>query len=395
MVSARIETYLLHSTWQYYIPCFFFSFFCWTLFVKNMPCFQIWIQHVIFPLMDVLLPLDNRNPSKEEMKKLENQLKFKFPLYLNLVIDWFYVFYVQYWFYENHAHMSYLEILVTVYAVGFNMAGNINLAHELMHKNNNLDKFLGMTTLSKNMYMHFYIEHVYGHHKRVSTPEDPTSAKRNETLFQFLPRTIYGSWVSAWQYEEKRIGSKKFSFENRMHVFTILYFIIPTIVKLFYGWIGVIFFLSTSFLSAIFLEIVNYLEHYGLERKEISPGVYEKVDVKHSWNAPHRFTNYITYKLQRHSDHHENAYKPYQTLCSYEQSPMLPHGYNVCIILSLYPNEWFDVMNERVDDYKAGITRSEDEIKKINWKIYKVLAKQAIIFTTLFILEMNGILGMI
>ena len=395
MVSARIETLLLHSTWQYYISCLAFSFFSWTLFAKDMPCFQIWCQHVVFPLMDVLLPLDNRNPTKEEMKKLENQLKFKIPLYLNLVIDWLYVFYVQYWFYENHAHMSYLQILVTVYAVGFNMAGNINLAHELMHKNNALDKFLGMTTLSKNMYMHFYIEHVYGHHKRVSTPADPTSARRNETLFQFLPRTIYGSWVSAWEYEEKRVGSKNFSFNNRMHLFTICQLIIPTLVKIWFGWIGLAFFLTTSFLSAVFLEIVNYLEHYGLERKEISPGVYEKVDVKHSWNAPHRFTNYLTYKLQRHSDHHENALKPYQTLCSYEKSPVLPHGYNVCIILSLYPNEWFDVMNDRVDDYKAGITRNEDEINKINWKIYKVLAKQAIMFTTLWIFEMTGVLGII
>lgn len=395
MLGDRIETSLLHSSWQYYIPILFFCIFAWTLFEKNSPCFQIWVRQVIFPLFDVILPLDNRNPTKEEMKKLESQLKFRFPLYLRLILDWFFVLYAQHWFYENHESMSYLQIFFTIYAVGSSMSGNINIAHELMHKNNFLDKFLGMTTLIKNMYLHFYLEHIHGHHRRVATPEDPTTARRNETVFQFLPRTIIGSWISAWQYEEKRIGSREFSFHNRMHLFTICYIIVPTIVKFIYGWTGLAFFLSTAFLSAVFLEIVNYVEHYGLERKEISPGVYEKVDIKHSWNAPHRFTNYITYKLQRHSDHHENSYKPYQTLCSYENSPVLPHGYNVCIILSLNPKAWFDVMNERVDDYKAGIKRSQEDIQKINWKIYKVLARQSIAFTLIWIFEIIGVIGML
>ena len=167
------------------------------------------------------------------------------------------------------------------------------------------------------MYLHFYIEHTHGHHRRVATPEDPTSSRRNETLYQFLPRTIIGSWISAWQYEEKRLGTKEISVYNRMHIFILCYLMFPSIIKILYGWSGMLFFLSTAGISIIFLETINYIEHYGLVRKEISPGVYEKVDIKHSWNAPHRLTNYLLFKLQRHSDHHENSYKPYQTLCSY------------------------------------------------------------------------------
>jgi len=392
---ARIDTSLLHSSWQYYICPLFYLFFIWNQVVNHAPLFQIWIVMVLYPFLDCILPFDNRNPSKEEIKQLDNQLKFKLPLYVFVGIDWFYVLYIQKWFYETHASLSYLEIVWTVWATALLMAGNINVAHELLHKNNFLDKFLGLTTLSKNMYLHFYIEHVHGHHRRVATKEDPTSSRRNETLYQFLPRTLIGSWISAWQFEEKKVGSKEFSLYNRMHMFTICYFIFPLVAKMFFGWIGLIFFLVTSIFSAIHLEIINYVEHYGLERKEISSGVYEKVDIKHSWNAPHRFTNYVLYKLQRHSDHHENAYKPYQTLCSYEESPVLPHGYPVCLILAMNPKDWFEVMNQKVDDYKSGIKRSEKEVKKINWKIYKVLAKQAVVLTTLWVLEILGFMKLI
>jgi len=395
MLKSKIDTYLLHSSFQYYIVPFLVTYFSWSLTTQMNPCFLLWVIHVLIPLMDCLFPLDHRNPTKEEIKQLENQLKFKFPLYLSVILDWCTLLYFQNWIYYNIANMSYLQIIFLVLSAGYSGSSNINIAHELLHKNNILDKFMGLSTLSKNMYLHFYIEHVHGHHRRVATPEDPTSSRKNETLYQFLPRTIIGSWISAWKYEEKRLGTKEFTLNNRMHLFTICYVAIPSLIKIFFGWTGLIFFLISAFISVIFLETINYIEHYGLERKEITPGVYEKVDIKHSWNAPHRFTNYLLFKLQRHSDHHENGYKPYQTLCSYDQSPFLPHGYTVCLLLATNSEAWFDVMNEMLDDYKIGKNVSEEGLKKRNWKIYKVLLHHGLVFTTLWIMELAGLMKLI
>lgn len=132
------------------------------------------------------------------------------------------------------------------------------------------------------MYLHFYIEHTHGHHKRVATREDPATSRRNETLFQFLPRSVIGSFISAWKYEDARLrdlNKKKlyYLFENRMIWYVTCYLIFPLVMLHFYGYLGMIVFTIAAVQSFLFLEIVNYIEHYGLSRKEIAPGVYEKV----------------------------------------------------------------------------------------------------------------------
>lgn len=385
-MQIRIENFLLNSAFQYYLNPFLI-FFGFQAVSCQFPCFQLWFLHVFFPLIDCLLPLDHHNPLENQIESLEKKLKFKLPLYLSVILDWVCLFYIQSWLFDHRNELSFLQIFFLVLTVGYRGAANMNVAHELLHKKNIIDKIIGITTLSKNMYLHFYIEHIYGHHKRVATKEDPASSRRNETLYQFLPRSIIGSWRSAWHIEEKRLGKKGFSLFNRMHIILICYFVIPIIIQQLYGISGVCFFLSSAIMSILVLETINYIEHYGLERKEIHPGEYEKVSIKHSWNAPHRFTNYLFFKLQRHSDHHQNAFKPYQTLCSYEDSPFLPHGYTVCIFLATSPKAWFEVMNEVLDDYRKKVKINQTEIIKRNWNIYKVLLKHGIIFTGLMLAE--------
>jgi alkane 1-monooxygenase len=179
----------------------------------------------------------------------------------------------------------------------------------------------------KNFYMHFTIEHLYGHHKKVATPDDPATSQKGMTLYQFLPKSIIGSYISAFKINP--------IFTTLTTIGSFLFF------SLMYK-VGGLFLLAIAFLSgfggALVLEVINYIEHYGLERKRNADGSYERVTIRHSWNAPHRFTNYMFYKLQRHSDHHENSLKPYQTLCSYEDSPQLPHGYIGCVIIAIFPS---------------------------------------------------------
>ena len=126
------------------------------------------------------------------------------------------------------------------------------------------------------------------------------------------------------------------------------------VLAIYYIWDGrvVIFFLINAYIEAFLLELTNYIEHYGLRRKEIAPGKYERTTIRHSWNAAHRWTNALLVKLQRHSDHHENGYKPYQTLCTYDEAPQLPHGYSLMLLIALCPPLYKAIMDPLVDAYQ-------------------------------------------
>jgi alkane 1-monooxygenase len=156
-----------------------------------------------------------------------------------------------------------------------------------------------------------------------------------------------------------------FVYENKMIWYTLNNFILPIIIFKIYGFYGMIYFVSIGCLGAIYLEIINYLEHYGLQRKKLENGQYENVNITHSWNSPHRFSNYLLFKLQRHSDHHENSLKPYQSLCSYDDSPTLPNGYPICLLLATFTNLWFSIMNPMVISYNKGEKLPEIKKKEI------------------------------
>lgn len=369
---------LLFSSFQYYtiVALYVISFY----FLKyyHNPFFTIWLIYACVPIFDELFSLDLRNPTRKEAQIMENQLRFKLPLYITLFFDWFFtLFLLNYVTSQPLTPLQFVGCLV----LGGNFSGiNINISHELMHKSNKLDQTLGMLTLSKNLYMHFFIEHVHGHHKNVATPQDPATSRLNQSLYEFLPQTLLGSLRDAWKIECFRLKNIKkrdtvWCLENRMLLFSLNNIAFPLIIYSIYGVLGAVTFLGTAFFGVLLLEIINYIEHYGLLRKEISPGVYEKVSILHSWNTPHRISNYLLFKLQRHSDHHENGYKPYQILNSFEESPHLPHGYTVCLLIALAPKLWFRVMNEYVRNYNTGKAVSEEIKGKIHKEIMGFMGK--------------------
>jgi alkane 1-monooxygenase len=138
--------------------------------------------------------------------------------------------------------------------------------------------------------------------------------------------------------------------------------------------------------SVLYLEAINYIEHYGLERKQLPDGSFENVNIRHSWNAPHRFSNYILFKLQRHSDHHENALKPYQTLCSYDDSPLLPSGYAACLLLAFFPKFWFEIMNPLVEVYRKGDKPSPELLQRCEALMAKFVFGVNLVFLYLVLL---------
>jgi alkane 1-monooxygenase len=253
-------------------------------------------------------------------------------------------------------------------------SNGINVAHELGHKKSYLARFHAKLNLMTTCYMHFYIEHNRGHHVHVATPLDPATSKKNQTFYAFWLQTVIGSFKSAWKIEKERLAKKNIPFFNIIEneilkaiILPLLWITCMTIILSF--WVGSfvyivpLFFFSQSFLAFSSLEAVNYIEHYGMLRKEIAPNKYERVNPLHSWNSNHFISNLMLFQLQRHSDHHAYASRPYQVLRHFEESPQLPFGYPVMIIMALIPPLWFKVMNKRLENWQK-MQYSEQQIKK-------------------------------
>jgi alkane 1-monooxygenase len=289
----------------------------------------------------------------------------------------FYYRFVTYcWVYFQLAFLGWTFYIVTfgnlstpIEWIGFTLSTGlvtggigITVAHELGHKKPKLERIYSQLLLMTVCYMHFYIEHNRGHHVTVATPEDPATSRKNETFYAFWVRSVFQGYAHAWKLEASRLERKGFNprgIKNTMWWYTILPLTFIALVTLGFSlWAGTFvwqlipFFFAQSIIAFTLLEQVNYIEHYGIERKEISPGRYERVTPLHSWNASHIMSNFFLFQLQRHSDHHANAIKRYQVLEHYDESPQLPAGYSAMIILALVPQLWFRVMNHRLERWQ-------------------------------------------
>ncbi|HEY0974365.1 MAG TPA: fatty acid desaturase [Solimonas sp.] len=261
-----------------------------------------------------------------------------------------------------HGGLPWWALAGLAISVGIINGVGINTAHELGHKTNPLERWLAKITLAPVAYGHFFIEHNKGHHKHVATPEDPASSRMGETFWAFLPRTVFGSVRSAWRIERARLirdGKPVFSHHNEIlqaWAMTVLLFGALTV------WLGpwaLLFLLAQAAYGASLLEVVNYLEHYGLLRLKDASGRYERCQPKHSWNSNHVVTNLLLYQLQRHSDHHANPTRRYQSLRNFDDSPQLPSGYASMLLIAYLPPLWFRVMDPLVVAHHQGdLTRA-------------------------------------
>ena len=206
----------------------------------------------------------------------------------------------------------------------------ITVAHELVHRRARWERGFGVGLLAQVNYSHFRVEHVFGHHKHVSTPQDPASARAGESIYTFLIRSIIMSFISAWKIEAKR---KNF-LRNRIVHYILVALILMVIVYFNFGLIGLYVYLGQSAVAILTLEAINYIEHYGLERKEIRPGVYEPVTELHSWDTSYRMTNWFLFNLGRHAHHHASPTVPYQELKPSKTNNTLKYGYSIEILLA-------------------------------------------------------------
>jgi len=248
--------------------------------------------------------------------------------------------------------LSRLEIAGLAVSTGV-IAGAIGItfAHELIHRPGRFERALGEILLSLTTYPHFAIEHVYGHHRHVATPRDPATARLGESLYRFLPRCVFGSVRSAMAIEAARLrkrGRSPWHWSNRFLRYAVVQIALYAPVASRWGVRGVVFFAAQAVVAFLLLETINYIEHYGLTRAEISPGRYEPVAPGHSWNSSHRVSNWLLINLARHSDHHLTAAKRYQILDHREDAPQLPAGYGTMFVAALIPPLWRRMMDPRV-----------------------------------------------
>ncbi|MBL7817932.1 MAG: alkane 1-monooxygenase [Saprospiraceae bacterium] len=240
--------------------------------------------------------------------------------------------------------------MVTAFGISCGVLG-INAAHELGHRVTKHEQWMSKILLSTTLYMHFFIEHNFGHHKNVSTDDDPASSKYGENIYAFFIRTIRDSWLSAWQIEAKRLAQAQqgfWSWHNEMLVYQVIQASIVAAIGWFYGLQVLIFFLMSATMGFLLLETVNYIEHYGLRRQKISEKHYEPVQPNHSWNSNHALGRLLLLELTRHSDHHYKATRKYQILRHFDESPQMPAGYPAMMLLALVPPLWFRVMHKQI-----------------------------------------------
>jgi alkane 1-monooxygenase len=205
--------------------------------------------------------------------------------------------------------------------------------------------------------MHFFTEHNKGHHKRVATPEDPSSARYGEAVYAFYFRTIIFSYFSAWHIaneEVRKKGKPVFSIYNEMIQFHLVQASFIAVIFFAFGGLVTLYFLAAAIIGILLLETVNYIEHYGLQRKATGEGKYERAMPQHSWNSDHILGRLFLFELSRHSDHHYMASRKYQVLRHHDNAPQMPTGYPGMMLLSLVPPFWFSVMNKRIKKLPAA-----------------------------------------
>lgn len=305
---------------------------------------------IILPILDIISGSRSENLSKDQVNDKKSKWIFDVMLYLNLPIVFGLLFLVCTKI-ETQEYDVY-EFIGLGLSTGILLATNaINVAHELGHRTPYFERFMGKCLYIPCLYMHFYIEHNFGHHMNVATPNDGATAKYNQTVFSFWITSVTKQYVDAWKHQINLLTTKKYPFFSVKNDMLWYHLIQPTYlfgVFYFFSIDTMLFAIASGVVSFLFLESINYIEHYGLRRFKTASGRYERVQPQHSWNSNFNIGRIVLYELTRHSDHHYKSSKKYQLLNSYEQSPTLPLGYPASILLSFIPPLWFKIMNPLV-----------------------------------------------
>ncbi|RKF13891.1 alkane 1-monooxygenase [Roseovarius spongiae] len=304
-----------------------------------------------FSILDAFIGLNLENA---DLEATEEDLKW----YRVITAIWaplqFVLLFWMIWYVPQAAHLGALEKVVLFFGVGV-ITGTvgINYSHELMHQKNKAERWMGDILLAMVLYSHFRSEHLLVHHRHVGTPRDPVTARYNEGFFRFFARVLPGSWKSAFEAEKAMQARRDRPWTHPSNPFFRYWALqggMLLLALVLGGWIGLLLFAWQAFIAVWQLELVNYVEHYGLTRAHLGGGKYEHVKPQHSWNAAHKASNWLLINLQRHSDHHYKPDRRFPLLQNYTEAeaPQMPYGYPIMTMAAMVPPLWRRVMNRRV-----------------------------------------------
>jgi len=329
----------------------------WTLLLPLV------FTYFVIPIIDWLFGSDENNPPEEVVPQLEEDKYYRLLTYFTVPMH-FIVLIAMAWFVGTHSLSAWAIVGLALIAGSYSGLG-INTAHEMGHKKPKFEKLLAKIVLAVPAYGHFCIEHNRGHHTYVATTEDPASSRMGESIYQFVLREIPGSFKRGWQQEAERLnkqGKSSWSINNDiLQSFAISLVLQGTLIALF-GWVMIPFLLIHNVWAWFQLTSANYIEHYGLLREKLPSGRYERCQPHHSWNANYIFSNIVLFHLERHSDHHANPTRRYQSLRNFDDIPQLPNGYYGMYLVAYIPWLWYKIMDKRV----INLPHIQGDLSKVN-----------------------------
>jgi alkane 1-monooxygenase len=304
----------------------------------------------IIPLLELFLKPNTQNLSAAEEEMVRKDRIYDVLLWL--VVPFQYTALICFLYVVSHQSHNTIDLVGKTAVMGL-LCGTfgINVGHELGHRVNAFEQRLAQALLLTSLYTHFFIEHNKGHHKHVATPQDPSSARLGEPLYLFWLRTVSGTYGSAWRIaneEARKKGHAAFSLHNEMLQLQLVQLLFVLVIYFVFGGFATILFIAAAVMGFLLLETVNYIEHYGLQRKQVAEGKYERALPGHSWNSNHVIGRVMLFELSRHSDHHYLTSRKYQILRHHDDSPQMPTGYPGMMLMALVPPVWFWVMNRRI-----------------------------------------------
>ena len=319
------------------------------------------LTFVIIPILDYAVGADADNPPDSALARLERDPFYRWATYLYLPLQYLSLLLACWlWSGGGWVEMSLIDkvgLMVTVGGIG---GISISTAHELGHKRARAEQRLSKVALAQTCYGHFFVAHNRGHHVHVATPRDPASSRLGESLWFFIPRSVFGNIRSAWNLESRRLTRlhrSRWSSQNDVLTAWLLSVALFGLLVAAFGADVLGWLIGQAVLGFCLLEAINYIEHYGLRRQQLPDGRYERVGPAHSWNNNTVIANLFLFHLQRHSDHHANPRRRYQALCHADEAPQLPAGYPTMLLMAVFPPLWRRVMDRRVLEHYGGDIR--------------------------------------
>lgn len=291
--------------------------------------FIFFLTFVVHSTMDTLLVRYNFETKLYRPRSIAKHNSFFVPVYLSVLVQLVVTICAVIYPYENFG-----QVLATGIVVGIS-GGIIGLSagHELIHANTPFKRQLGLVILFCINYPHFAIEHLL-HHKNLALEIDSDVARRGETIYGFILRTIPYGWMVCWRYEEDLFR------EKRMWKLVSIQVILFILIGLLFGVDAVLVFAICGISAIALLKWLDYVQHYGIERKMIN-GKLESIGRKHAWDSISFFTNFTIFNIGHHAHHHQHAFIPYFKLEKHQKNPnTLPRGYTTLMLLSLYPKAY-------------------------------------------------------